>query len=456
MHKLASTSTTALRALKRNLMRSALTTLGIVIGIAAVIAMVQIGEGSSAAIKATFESMGANTLIVFPGQAVSAGVSFGEGSAVTLTSQDAAAVARDCPSVLAAAPQVNGRVQLVRGGHNWVPQFIAGTSPAYFTIRDWTIAQGRALTNGDVLGANQVCVLGQTIVKELFPSGQAVDKTILVQNVPLRVVGTLVSKGANMMGMDQDDILVLPWTTMKFRITGTALQNQNQSQGSSSSTAAVSTNQLFPETSQSLYPTPSASEQLDTPQPVSFPNVNSILVAVPTLAQIPQAMAEITALLRQRHHLQPGKPNDFNIRNLAEISQALSSTSSLMTNLLTGVALISLMVGGVGIMNIMLVSVTERTREIGLRMAVGAKPRDILGQFIIEAIVLCLFGGALGILIGQGLSELVQAVFHWPIAVSIPAVVASVVVSAAVGLIFGYYPAWKASRLDPIEALRYE
>ncbi len=455
MHKLASTSITALRALQRNLMRSALTTLGIVIGIAAVIAMVQIGEGSSAAIKATFESMGANTLIVFPGQAVSAGVSFGGGSAVTLTSQDAAAVARDCPSVLAAAPQVNGRMQLVRGNLNWVPQFVEGTSPAYFIIRDWPVAEGRALNNGDVLGANQVCVLGQTVVKELFPSGQAVGKTILVQNVPLRVVGTLVPKGANMMGMDQDDILVLPWTTLKFRISGTALQNQNQSQ-SSSSTAAVSTDQLFPETSQSLYPTPSTSEQTDTPQPVSFPNVNSILVAVPSTQQIPQAIEEITALLRQRHHLQPGQPSDFNIRNLAEISQALSSTSSLMTNLLTGVALISLMVGGVGIMNIMLVSVTERTREIGLRMAVGAKPRDILGQFILEAIVLCLFGGAMGIVIGQGLSKLVQAVFHWPIAVSIPAVVASVAVSAAVGLIFGYYPAWKASRLDPIEALRYE
>ncbi len=453
MLKLATTLKTALRALRRNPMRSALTTLGIIIGIAAVISMVQIGEGSSAAIKQTIENMGANTLIVFPGQAVSAGVSFGGGSAVTLTSQDAAAVARDCPSVLAAAPQVNGRMQLVRGSQNWVPQFIAGTSPAYFTIRDWPIVEGRAFNNSDVLGVNQVCDLGQTVVKELFPSGKPLGKTILVQNVPLKVIGVLAKKGANMMGMDQDDILVLPWTTLKFRISANALQNQNQS---SAATSTTTTDQLYPETAQSLYPVPSASEQTDTPQPVSFPNINSILVAVPSTSQIPQAIAEITALLRQRHHLQPGQPNDFNIRNMAEISNALGSTSRMMTNLLTGVALISLLVGGVGIMNIMLVSVTERTREIGLRMAVGAKPRDILSQFILEAIVLCLFGGALGILTGQALSSAVQHLLHWPIELSMPAMIASVAVSAAVGLIFGYYPAWKASRLDPIDALRYE
>ena len=452
MLKLATTLKTALRALRRNPMRSALTTLGIIIGIAAVISMVQIGEGSSAAIKQTIENMGANTLIVFPGQAVSAGVSFGGGSAVTLTSQDAAAVARDCPSVLAAAPQVNGRMQLVRGSQNWVPQFIAGTSPAYFTIRDWPIVEGRAFNNSDVLGVNQVCDLGQTVVKELFPSGKPLGKTILVQNVPLKVIGVLAKKGANMMGMDQDDILVLPWTTLKFRISANALQNQNQSTAGTTTT----TDQLYPETAQSLYPVPSASEQADTPQPVSFPNINSILVAVPSSSQIPQAIAEITALLRQRHHLQPGQPDDFNIRNMAEISSALGSTSRMMTNLLTGVALISLLVGGVGIMNIMLVSVTERTREIGLRMAVGAKPRDILSQFILEAIVLCLFGGALGILTGQALSSAVQHLLHWPIELSMPAMIASVAVSAAVGLIFGYYPAWKASRLDPIDALRYE
>ena len=454
MLKMATTLKTALRALRRNPMRSALTTLGIIIGIAAVIAMVQIGEGSSAAIRQTIANMGANVLIVFPGQAVSAGVSFGGGSTVTLTSADAAAIARDCPSVSGAAPVVNGRMQVVRGGQNWVPQFLVGTTPAYLKIRDWSIAEGRAFGNDDVDGADQVCILGQTDVKELFLSGKPLGKTILVNNVPLRVIGVLTKKGANMMGMDQDDIIIMPWTTMKYRVSGTSLQNQNQSAAGASS--VFSTNQLYPETSQSLYPVPSAIEQQDLPQPVSFPNVNSILVSVPSSSQIPQAITEITALLRQRHHLQPGQPSDFNIRNMAEISNALGHTSQLMTNLLTGVALISLMVGGVGIMNIMLVSVTERTREIGLRMAIGARPGDILSQFILEAIVLCLFGGTLGILFGQALSTAVKTVLHWPIQMSVPAMVAAVVVSVAVGLIFGYYPAWKASRLDPIEALRYE
>ncbi len=454
MLKMATTLKTALRALRRNPMRSALTTLGIIIGIAAVIAMVQIGEGSSAAIRQTIANMGANVLIVFPGQAVSAGVSFGGGSTVTLTSADAAAIARDCPSVSGAAPVVNGRMQVVRGGQNWVPQFLVGTTPAYLKIRDWSIAEGRAFGNDDVDGADQVCILGQTDVKELFLSGKPLGKTILVNNVPLRVIGVLTKKGANMMGMDQDDIIIMPWTTMKYRVSGTSLQNQNQSAAGASS--VFSTNQLYPETSQSLYPVPSATEQQDLPQPVSFPNVNSILVSVPSSSEIPQAITEITALLRQRHHLQPGQPSDFNIRNMAEISNALGHTSQLMTNLLTGVALISLMVGGVGIMNIMLVSVTERTREIGLRMAIGARPGDILSQFILEAIVLCLFGGTLGILFGQALSTAVKTVLHWPIQMSVPAMVASVVVSVAVGLIFGYYPAWKASRLDPIEALRYE
>ena len=454
MLKMATTLKTALRALRRNPLRSALTTLGIIIGIAAVIAMVQIGEGSSAAIKQTIANMGANELIVFPGQAVSAGVSFGGGSSVTLTSADAAAIARDCPSISGAAPVVNGRMQVVRGGQNWVPQFLIGTTPAYLKIRDWPLAEGRAFGNDDVDGANEVCVLGQTDVKELFPSGKPLGKTILVNNVPLRVIGVLTKKGANMMGMDQDDIIIMPWTTMKYRVSGSALQNQNQS--AAAAAATFSTDQLYPETSQSLYPVPSATEQEDLPQPVSFPNVNSILVSVPSSSEIPQAIAEITALLRQRHHLQPGTPSDFNIRNMAEISNALGHTTQLMTNLLTGVALISLMVGGVGIMNIMLVSVTERTREIGLRMAIGARPGDILSQFILEAIVLCLFGGALGILFGQALSMAVKSILHWPIQMSAPAMVASVAVSMVVGLVFGYYPAWKASRLDPIEALRYE
>jgi ABC-type antimicrobial peptide transport system permease subunit len=454
MLKIATTLKTALRALRRNPLRSTLTTLGIIIGIAAVIAMVQIGEGSSAAIKKTIADMGANELIILPGQAASSGVSFGEGSSVTLTSADASAIERECPSVSSVAPVVNGRMQVVRGSLNWVPQFLVGTTPTYLKIRNWSLAEGRAFGTEEVDGANQVCILGATDVKELFPSGKPLDKTILVNHVPLRVIGVLSQKGANMMGMDQDDIIVMPWTTMKYRVSGTALQNQNQSAAGTAST--FSTDQLYPETSQNLYPVPSATQQQDFPQPVSFPNVNAILVSVSSGAEIPQATAEVVALLRQRHHLRRGQPNDFNIRNMTEISNALGHTSQLMTNLLTGVALISLMVGGVGIMNIMLVSVTERTREIGLRMAIGARPADILSQFILEAIVLCLFGGALGILFGQGLSSAVKVALHWPIELSVPAMVASVVVSVVVGLIFGYYPAWKASRLDPIEALRYE
>jgi ABC-type antimicrobial peptide transport system permease subunit len=455
MPSIAATAVTSIKALRRNPLRSALTTLGIIIGIASVIAMVQIGEGSSAAIKQTIKNMGANTLIIFPGAAASGGVSFGGGSAVTLTSADAAAIARDCPSVSAAAPVVNARMQLVHGSQNWVPQFLVGSTPAYFTVRDWKLKSGRFFNNDDVRNANEVCVLGQTDVKALFPSGHPLGKIILVQQVPLRVIGVLRRKGANMMGMDQDDIVVLPWTTLKYRISGSALMNQNEN-AASTSTSTFSPSQLYPQTSQNLYPAVSSVQAADTPNPVSFPNVNNIQVSTPSAAALPQAMAEINALLRQRHHLLPNQPDDFNIRDLAEISHALGKTSTLMTDLLTGVALISLVVGGVGIMNIMLVSVTERTREIGLRMALGAKPFDILGQFIIEAIVLCLFGGALGILIGQLLSTLVQRLFHWPIQVSVPAVVASFLVSAFVGVAFGYYPAWKASRLDPIEALRYE
>ncbi len=455
MPSIANTAITSLRALRRNPLRSALTTLGIIIGIAAVIAMVQIGEGSSAAIKQTIKNMGANTLIIFPGAAASGGVSFGGGSAVTLTSADAAAIARDCPSVSAAAPVVNARMQLIHGGQNWVPQFLVGTTPAYFKVRDWKVQSGRFFNADDVRNANEVCVLGQTDVKALFPSGHALGKIILVQQVPLRVIGTLQRKGANMMGMDQDDIVVMPWTTLKYRISGSAFVNQNQSKSAASS-SSFSPSQLYPQTSQNLYPSASSVQAADTPQPVTFPNVNNIQVSTPNSAALPQAMAEISSLLRQRHHLLPGQPDDFNVRDLAEISHALGKTSSLMTDLLTGVALISLMVGGVGIMNIMLVSVTERTREIGLRMALGAKPVDILSQFILEAIVLCLFGGALGIFFGELLSTMVHSVLHWPTQLSVPAVVASFLVSAFVGVVFGYYPAWKASRLDPIEALRYE
>jgi ABC-type antimicrobial peptide transport system permease subunit len=251
-------------------------------------------------------------------------------------------------------------------------------------------------------------------------------------------------------------VVLAPWTTIKYRVTGAALSNPNQSSATTDPNAVNTLNQLYPATQQSLYPAPSSNEQTDTPQPVRFANVDQIIAAARSSAQIPAAIKQITALLRERHHLRPGADDDFNIRDMTEITKAMSSTTALMTKLLLCVAMISLVVGGVGIMNIMLVSVTERTREIGLRMAVGAEPGDILRQFLLEAVLLCLFGGAVGILVGRSSAYLVASLLHWPIAASVGAIIAAVAVSASVGVLFGYYPAWKASRLDPIEALRYE
>jgi ABC-type antimicrobial peptide transport system permease subunit len=284
-----------------------------------------------------------------------------------------------------------------------------------------------------------------------------------VQNVSFKVVGVLSAKGANMMGMDQDDVLVAPWTTIKFRVVGSSATTANQSAAtttSSSSSATTQTvntlNQIYPTTQASLYPTPSATQAADTPQPVRFVNVDEILTAADTTKDIPVAVKEITELLRERHLIRPGQPDDFNIRDMTEMTKALTSTSSMMTKLLLTVALISLLVGGVGIMNIMLVSVTERTREIGLRMAVGAWARDILQQFLAESVILCFCGGAAGILAGRGISYMVRVLLHWPTELSVDAIVAAFAVSVTVGIVFGFYPAWKASRLDPIIALRYE
>ncbi len=453
---------TALRGLRRNVMRAALTTLGIVIGVAAVIAMMEIGAGSSSAIQRTIASMGADNLLIMPGTAASGGVSFGAGSVMTLTPQDADAIARECPAVGSVAPVVRARTQVVYGGRNWVPMFIYGTTPAYLEVRDWTeLAEGETFSERAVRNSSKVCLIGQTLVRQLFGGQSPIGKEIRIQNVAFKVVGVLQRKGANMMGMDQDDIVLAPWTTIKYRVTGSSLANVNQSasastQRSSTSTAVNTLNDVYPGGQESLYPVPSETQQADTPLPVRFTNVDQILAAARSAAQIPVAMDQVTQLLRERHYIRPGEPDDFNIRDMTEITKAVSSTTQLMTKLLLVVAMISLMVGGVGIMNIMLVSVTERTREIGLRMAVGAEPGDILRQFLVEAVALCLIGGIVGILVGRGCSYLVTMMLHWPTAVSVSAIIAAVAVSASVGIIFGYYPAWKASRLDPIEALRYE
>ena len=448
---------TAIKALGRNPMRALLTTLGIVIGIGAVIAMMEIGEGSSSALQKTIASMGANVLLVFPGATSTAGVSQGSGSGITLTALDCEAISRECPSVRAVAPTVRARTQIVYGSENYVPNQMTGTTPEWLVIRDWAnLAEGECFTDHDVLSGARVCLLGQTVARELFHGESAVGKEIRINNVPFRVVGVLATKGANMMGMDQDDAVVAPWTVIKHRVAGTTLSSANQSASSGSSASSTMVSDPYPGKAPALYPEQSSTQAQNSPMLVRFANVGMLMAAARSAEQIPSAVQEMTAVLRRQHRLRDGQASDFDIRDTRELTDTLSSTTTLMTNLLLAVAMISLVVGGVGIMNIMLVSVTERTREIGLRMAVGAEGRDILSQFLTEAVLLCLVGGTMGILLGHGGSRLVERLLHWPVETSPVAIAAAVIVSATVGIAFGFYPAWKASRLDPIEALRYE
>jgi ABC-type antimicrobial peptide transport system permease subunit len=446
---------TAMRALRRNVMRAGLTTLGIVIGVAAVIAMMEIGNGSSLAIQHTIATMGAYNLMVFPGNSLMGGISTGMGGNMKLTPEDADAILTDCPAVAAAAPVVWARAQAVYNNLNWQPGTLFGTTPAFLEVRDWSdMAQGSGFTDRDVRNCSKVCVIGKTIVKMLFQDESPIGKEIRLMNVNFKVLGVLRAKGANMMGSDQDDIILAPWTTIKYRVT--AVSANVTTTAAASTSASILPSQVYPAAQASLYPVPSASQQADTPQPVRFANVNQIVVAARSGDEVKEAIDEITALLRERHHIRPDMPEDFTIRDMTEMVRTMSSTTELMTTLLLIVAAISLVVGGVGIMNIMLVSVTERTREIGLRMAVGAQSGDILHQFLMEAIVLCLIGGAIGIALGRATSVLVRLIKHWPTAVSLGAIIVAVAVSALVGVLFGFYPAWKASRLDPIDALRYE
>ena len=452
------TARTAFRALCRNPMRAMLTTLGIVIGVGAVIAMMEIGTGSSAALEKTIASMGANVLVIRPGAASSGGVTFGAGSATTLTPEDSEAILRECPAVKNAAPMVRARTQVVYGGRNWIPTYIYGTTVAYLDIQNWgELAEGEPFSDRDVMNGNKVCILGQTLVRELFEGESPIGKEVRLQNVAFRVVGVLPAKGANMMGLDQDDIVLAPWTSIKYRVTGSSLTTSQSSTGSKGSTSeTVNTLSTLYPGGESLYPERSALQEANQPMPVRFANIDQIMASARSAAEIETAIDQITAVLRERHRIRSGEADDFNIRDLTEVTKMLSSTTTLMTNLLLAVAMISLVVGGVGIMNITLVSVTERTREIGLRMAVGARGSDILRQFLVEAVVLCLVGGALGILLGHGGSMLVSLVLRWPVATSPVAIATAVLVSASVGILFGFYPAWKASKLDPIEALRYE
>jgi macrolide transport system ATP-binding/permease protein len=447
---------TATTALRRNKMRSALTALGVIIGVGAVIAMVEISQGSRTSLMQTMATMGANTIMVRSGAAASGGISFGSGTLLTLTPGDSEEIEREASAVAATAPVVQIQGQVVYGNRNWIPMNVMGTTAPYLTIRDWeAMDEGEMFTDRDVRNANKVCVIGQTLVKELFDGQSPIGEDLRVKNVSLRVIGVLGRKGSNMMGMDQDDVLLAPWTTVKYRISDNSAAATEAAASSSSTSEVNSLNELYPG-STALYPEQSATQLANTPQPVRFTNVDQISVKARSAAEIPTAMDQITSILRQRHRIRSGQTDDFNLRDMSEMVKMMGSMSEMMGGLLMIVALISLVVGGVGIMNIMLVSVTERTREIGLRMAVGARSHHILRQFLIEAIVLCVFGGAVGILLGRAASYAVWLGLRWPVEASIPAIVGAFVVSATIGVAFGFYPAWKASRLDPIEALRYE
>jgi ABC-type antimicrobial peptide transport system permease subunit len=412
--------------------------------------------------------MGANNLLVMPGTASTGGVSFGSGSVITLTPQDAEAVSRECPAVSSVATVVRARTQVTFANKNWVPTYIYGTTPSFLDVREWLdLEEGDPFTDADVRNATRVCLIGETIKHELFNDQSPLGREVRLQNVGFKVVGVLSSRGANMMGIDQDDIVLAPWTTVKARVSSSLLSNVNQSTAAlsnattTSATVNAATTPLslaasFPGNSDNVYATVDPLRAVDYPQQTRFTNIDQILVRARTTEEIKFAIRQITDLLHQRHHIKAGQLDDFNIRDMTEMSKALGASTETMTRSLLFVALVSLVVGGVGIMNIMLVSVTERTREIGLRMAVGARPQDILRQFLVEAVVLCLLGGLMGIALGRGASLSLHYGLGWPIEVSLTAIAAAITVSAGVGIVFGYYPAWKASRLDPIEALRYE
>jgi ABC-type antimicrobial peptide transport system permease subunit len=442
--------------LRRHMMRSLLSGLGIVIGVTVVIAMMEIGQGSSFMIQETIASIGANVVQIDPSDAVKAGASSGSGGKVTLTPADAEAILRECSAVRRAAPSVDCHAQIIYGRRNWLPMNILGTTPDFLVIRNWAnLAAGEPFTDGDVQRGAQVCLVGQTVVRELFGGESPVGKEIRIKNVEMKVVGVLSVKGANLMGRDQDDYVIAPWTTVKYRLSGLRLA-AIPGADSSSSGQVNTVSQLYPSQEVQLYPQESALQAADTPQMKRFADLDDIWVSAASPQEVPLAIREIRSLLRDRHRLQEGDPDDFRIRDLTEISKSLASTGKLMTRLLLCVALISLVVGGVGIMNIMLASVTERTREIGLRMSVGARAKDIRRQFLAEAVILCVFGGIAGILLGHGVSLAVATLLHWRIIPSLPAIVVAFAVSASSGIVFGLYPAWRASRLDPIGALRYD
>ncbi|HYY57835.1 MAG TPA: ABC transporter permease [Pyrinomonadaceae bacterium] len=398
----------AFRALVRNKMRAALTMLGIIIGVSAVIAMVSIGQGAQASVQAQIEGMGTNLLFVSAGAQNTGGVRSGAGDngTNTLTAEDLEAIRREVPSVMMVTPSVNARSQLVVGNQNWNTS-VQGVSEQFPEIRKWTMQSGAFFTDADVRAAARVIVIGQTVADNLFPGTDPVGQSLRVMNLPFKVVGVMARKGQDPQGRDQDDMAFAPFTAVQKKLLGnTRIQIAYVS--------AISQDATY------------------------------------------TAQAQITELLRQRHKLSANEPNDFSVRNMTDVAEAANETNSIMTMLLGSIAGVSLLVGGIGIMNIMLVSVTERTREIGIRMAIGARSSAVQTQFLIESIVLSLTGGLAGIVLGVIVSVAIPAMLGWPTLVSTTAIIGSVIFSAGVGIFFGYYPARKAAGLDPIEALRYE
>jgi putative ABC transport system permease protein len=399
----------ALRALRVNKMRSALTMLGIIIGVSAVIAMIAVGSGAKARISEQIASMGSNLLVVQSGSSTSGGLRMGSGSVPTLTVDDAEAILAEVPSVKYVAPNLSGVAQVVYGNQNWSTS-ITGTVPDLLEIRNWPVDSGRSFIKQEVDGATKVCLLGTTVAENLFGGIDPIGQIVRIKNIPFVVIGALSHKGQSSHGHDHDDTVIVPLTTAQKRLFG-----------------------------------------------MQFPGmVRQIAVQIRDLEMMKEAEDQINALLRQRHRIPPSQDNDFTVRNLTEVMASAERSADVMSLLLGAIASISLIVGGIGIMNIMLVSVTERTREIGIRIAVGAKSNDILLQFLIESLTLSLMGGALGIAIGIGGTYVLSAFTQWPTLLSIRAILLSFLFAGSVGVFFGFYPARKASLLDPIEALRYE
>lgn len=393
----------ALRALRRNKLRTFLTMLGMIIGVGAVIAMVSIGNGAKAQVEAQIASLGQNVLSVYPGSTTSSGARGGWGSASTLTPDEANLIAKEVPGVAGVSGEVRDRQQVMANGLNWNTQ-VQGESPDYLSIRAWGLSDGAMFTDADVRSAAKVAVIGKTVADQLFSGADPVGETIRIRNIPFKIIGVLFPKGVSFFGSDQDDTIIIPYTSAMRRITGRQY-------------------------------------------------LSAILIEAQSQDDMTRIQNDVTDLLLQRRG---GREADFVVRTQLELAEAATATSKTMTALLGGIAAVSLIVGGIGIMNIMLVSVTERTREIGIRMAVGAKGKDILLQFLIEAVTLSVIGGTIGIVLGVGISKLLASKMDWPSVTSVSSVVIAFLFSAAVGIFFGFYPARQASSLDPIEALRYE